>query len=141
MQLLPRWVLTDKHPSFFETDSGSAIEQTARVYGKMNELIEEYNTFVDSVNEQITNFITETETKQDCFKRCITELIENYIKSIDIKIDKQDMVIDDAVKFMMDNIVQTATSIINEKIANGTLTVGLVYNEETEQVEIIASEV
>lgn len=141
MQLLPTWSLTDRHPAFFDSESGSALEATARVYAAMNNLIKEYNAFAENANTIIESFKAETDKEQECFKRCITELVETYIKSIDIKIDKQDKKIDDAVRYMSDNIAQTASEIVNEKIANGTLLVGLVYNEETESVEIVASEV
>lgn len=141
MQLLPTWTLTDRHPAFFETESGSAIEATARVYAAMNNLIKEYNQFAENTNEIIESFKAETEQEQECFKQCITELVETYIKSIDIKIDKQDKIISDAVQYMSDNIVQTTTNIVNEKLANGEIVVGTVYNEETESMDIVASEV
>lgn len=141
MQLLPTWNLTDRHPAFFDTESGSVLEAAARVYAAMNNLIKEYNQFAENTNEIIESFKAETEQEQECFKRCITELVETYIKSIDIKIDKQDKVIDDGIKLMTENIVETTANVINEKIANGTLTVGMIYNEETEQIEIVTSEV
>lgn len=152
MQLLPTWTLTDRHPAFFDGESGSVIEATARVYAAVNNLITEYNTFAENANKIMNEFQNTTKEEQECFKRCITELIEKYIKSIDIKISKQDLTISnaiknqdktvaDAVEYMKNNITETATSIINEKIANGTFNVGVVYNEETEQIEIVASEV
>ena len=32
---LPKWILTNKFPAFHDTESLTAIEQTARVYGKI----------------------------------------------------------------------------------------------------------
>lgn len=50
---MPNWCVTDKQPAFYDTESATAIEQTARVYGKMEELIDSYNTLETETHEHI----------------------------------------------------------------------------------------
>lgn len=145
MQLLPKWELTNDRPAFYDTESGSVIVMTARVYGAMNELIKEYNTFADSTNKAIEQFTAETKEEQECFKNCIVKLVKNYIDSIDIKIEKQDLVIANAVKYMKDNLIATILSImdeektkelINEALLNGVVEIRSEYDPGTESLVI-----
>ena len=121
MWMLPHWNLTDKHPAFYDTESGTATEQTAKVYGAMRELIGEYNKFADELNKALQSFELQTKEENECFKKCITELVENYIKSIDLKIDKQDLKLQEAVKSMTDNIATTTASILQNMRESGDL--------------------
>lgn len=137
MFLLPHWVLSDKYPAFYDTISGSGIEQTAKVYGAMREFIKDYNNFVEEFNNSLEQFELETKAEQDCFKACITQLMETYIKSIDVTIDKQNLKIDNAVEYMKDNIHETAVDILNAAIAAGTITVYESYDEATESLNFV----
>lgn len=146
MQLLPKWVLTNERPAFFDTESGSAIVQTARVYGAMQELIKEYNAFADATNKIITEFKAESAEEMECFKRCLTELIENYIKSIDIKIDKQDAIIAEEMQ-RMNAVITEAAQRMDEKleetiaaaVEEREITIPIEYNEETEEITVTAA--
>ena len=53
---LPKWVLTNEYPAFYDTESVTAIEMVAKLYGKMEELITTYNEFVDEINKTIADF-------------------------------------------------------------------------------------
>lgn len=139
MYLLPHWVLSDKYPAFYDTVSGSGIEQTAKVYAAMREFIKDYNDFVEKFNKSLDEFELKTKAEQDCFKACITQLMETYIKSIDITIDKQNLKIDDAIQYMKDNINETTLSIINAAMAAGTIRVEQYYNEATESLDLIVT--
>lgn len=136
MWLLPHWKLTDNFPAFYDTESGSAIEQTAKVYGAMRTLIEEYNKFADNLNKALESFELETKEDQECFKKCVTELIENYIKSIDIKIDKQDLKIDDAISQALSDVVSTTTELVNRAISDGMITIVETYDPESESLNM-----
>lgn len=121
MKLLPKWALTNLSPAFYDCESGSAIQQTAKVYGAMNELIEEYNNFVDEINKNITDFENGVISSNDEFKTCITNLIENYIKTIDLKIQMQDQDIEEAVSFFKTNLSESLEQIIAEMRESGEL--------------------
>ena len=88
MELLPKWILTNPAPALYDAESGTAIEMVAKVYGAMNTLISEFNKMVDDVNSQIIKHKNSTEIDIDSFKTCVTSTIENYIKSIENKTDR-----------------------------------------------------
>lgn len=164
MFLLPKWIMTSKHPAFYDAESGSAIEQTAKVYGAMNKLIEEYNAFVDELNKKINEFEAGVTTSNEEFKTCITTLIENYIKTIDLKLSNQDLVIAENISYIRDNLELFLKQLIAEMKDTGELNevilsafddldtkfTGLdsrvttiensmpyyIYNEETEELEL-----
>ena len=41
---LPKWVLPNNYPAFYDSESATAIEMVAKLYGAMKTLIEEHNT-------------------------------------------------------------------------------------------------
>lgn len=62
----------------------------------------------------------------DDFKKCITEIVENYLKMIDTKMSFQDLEIQRGVL----NIPQIVTELFNE----GKITVNATYDPETESL-------
>lgn len=117
--LLPYWQLPDSIPSVYDTQSGSYQEMVAKVYGAMRTLQTEYNSFVDEINKTITDFINSTNQDQECFKKQITKIMHDYIIKIDEKIKMQDLVIDNAVKFMKDNIMTSLDELYKEMYESG----------------------
>lgn len=108
---LPHWVLNNKYPAVFDSESATVIEQTARVYGAMQQLIDDYNNFVDQVNLEIDNFTAESNQSAECFKEMIVELCETYINSIDLKMDE-------ATAYMKTNLEQTADRLLQDIIVD-----------------------
>lgn len=139
MQLLPKWILTNPHPSVYDTESGSAVQMVAKVYGAMNELIAEYNKMVDEVNKQIIEHQNSTDKDIDSFKECVTETIETYIKSIDIKMSEQDLIIRNAVDYMKTNIAETTNEVVEQAIILGKIIVSESYDEATESLNLIVT--
>ena len=121
MRNLPNWILTNPFPAFYDSESGSSIEQTAKVYKAMQELIKEHNSFIEQLNTTIKNIDSDNEQ----FKECITKLVEIYIKMIDEKIIQQDKYIDQEVEKEVINVINSG----NIK-AVGT------YDETTESLDI-----
>lgn len=131
MQRLPHWLITNKFPALYDTESATVIEQTAKVYGAMNALIDEYNKFVDSVNAEIESLERSTNANIEDFKSCMTEIMSNFIESSNMRIDE-------AIYFMKDNIETTATSIINEALNNGVITIREDYDPNSESLNMVA---
>ena len=50
---LPKWVIPDSHPAFFDHESATANEMVAKLYGKVRELIESYNEFATDMSDKI----------------------------------------------------------------------------------------
>lgn len=148
---LPYWVVPDSLPAFYETEGATAIQMVAKLYGKVQEMIEDYNRFVDQVNTEIDNFEKGITKNFEDFKTCVMKLMNDYIETIDTKInmqdqsiaakfDEQDTKIEDAINYMKNNIVATTTNIINQAILDGTITVGVSYDSENEELTIFTTE-
>lgn len=136
---LPYWVLTDLQPAFYESESGTVLQQLSRIYPKIQEVINSYNDFVRDVNRYIDEFENGIIKDFDCFKNCIIETMNNYIETIDTKINLQDMDIQNAINYMKDNIVAITTNIINQAIENGDLNVGFEYNPSNESLNFVVT--
>lgn len=122
MQKLPHWVLPDKFPALYDTESATAIEMTAKVYGAMNNLIEEYNKFVDGVNAEIEKFEGDTNKDIELFKTAIAQQFQDFIDVVELKIQSQDNEIANAIAYMKDNLSDSVNSLLNEIRENGELT-------------------
>lgn len=159
---LPYWVLTDLQPAFYDSESGTVLQQLSRMYPKIQEIIDRYNDFVRDVNRYIEEFETGIIKDFECFKNCITKTMTDYIESIDMKVniqdrtiagaierqdkaisdkfDEQDTAIANAINYMKDNIVATTTNIINQAIENGDINISIEYNSTLESLNIIVTE-
>lgn len=129
MNKLPLWSLMNKTPAFYDTESATVIEQTAKLYGAMNELIEEHNNFVNSINEQITKIETITTTVQAEYESRMNKLIHDFIHCTDTKIDS-------AVNYMKMNLKDSLVQIVKE----GLITIEFQYNPTEEELKMTVTE-
>lgn len=135
---LPHWVLTDLQPAFYDVESGTSLQQTAKMYGKVQELIDLYNEFVTKVNKYIKDFEDGIIEDFEEFKNCIIVTMNQYIETIDTKINLQDTKIEDAINYMKNTIVETATELFEQALISGTIRANLVntYDSQTEELTI-----
>lgn len=118
MNTLPKWVLANPIPAIHDFESLTVIDQTARIYGAMNQLIDEWNKMI----EQLSGFEkSETESREE-FEMRLTKVIREFICSWNQKIE---------------DLESFAETIINEAIAAGKLTITEVYDPETESLDMI----
>ena len=118
MQVLPKWVLTSKFPAIHDSESLTVIEQTARIYGAMNSLIEEYNAFAENVNNSMEAFATASEADREQFKISMRQEFQDFIDVIDMKV--KDMEIQ--LTYTIENIEKMAHDAIDEAVAAGGFT-------------------
>jgi exonuclease V gamma subunit len=135
---LPHWVLTDLQPAFYDVESGTTLQQTAKIYGKMQELIDLYNEFVTKVNKYIKDFEDGIIEDFEEFRNCIIKVMNDYIETIDTKINLQDTKINDAIEYMKDNIVSTTSELFSQALQDGDIRASLVenYNPTTEELTL-----
>lgn len=131
MQRLPHWVINNRFPAVYDTESATVIEQTAKVYGAMQNLIDEYNKFVDDVNAEIERFENASNENMEGFKTCMTEIMSNFITASEMKIDE-------AIFYMKENIEATTTDVISNAIKNGSITIKEEYDPTSESLELVA---
>lgn len=83
MQRLPKWVIPSPMPSVLETESLTAIEMNARLYGAMQTLIDEHNKWVDQVNAQLAEHEAAEKKARKDFETEWTKTLFEYRCSID----------------------------------------------------------
>lgn len=125
INILPYWKLTDLSPAFYDTESGTAIEQTAKVYGAVRELQLDYNEMVTELNEKIKEYEDATSKDNQEFQSEITKIVHDYLKMLDTKIKLQDMEIDEQTKainesitYIKENLTTSVQTIIEEMKVN-----------------------
>lgn len=138
--LLPKWIMPGTFPSVYDTDSGTCIEMTAKVYNAMRNLQTEYNEFVEAVNKTIVDFINDTNADYEAFKCQINKLVHDYIRMLDDKVKMQDLylkesidnqnetiaaaiedqnnLIDETIVYIKNNLVDSIKSVIDEMRTN-----------------------
>lgn len=136
IQPLPLWVLTNKYPAIYDGESATAIEMVAKVYGKMDEMIKDYNAFVTEINTAIAEFEASINADFNKFKEDILKITSDYIACVDMKIANQDAKIAEAIEYMKDNIIQTASNLFNQALNEGEIqaALGITYNAQTEEL-------
>lgn len=118
MNKLPMWHITNIRPSNFDTESLTIIEQTARVYGAMNALIEEYNDFSTKLNEAFEKNEIEASEAFDVYKMKMNQLFNDFSDVVELKIESFDKTskdsqskLDESIKYMERSISQFKTNI------------------------------
>lgn len=132
---LPNWCISSLNPAFYDTESASVIEQTAKLYKTIQDLINDYNNFSSELVTSSNNFETELREKQEEFINNMTEVIHDYIAMIDEKIklmdseiesqnariDEQDKKVLEVVKYFKDNLTETLNTIVNDMLESGEI--------------------
>lgn len=136
---LPHWVLTDGFPAFYDTESATAIEQTARLYAAMQKLIDDYNRFVDQVNEEIKKFECGTHKDMGRFKKRITDMFYQFRRYIEGIIQKQDADIAEALATFENRFSELEVQIFNEALEPETIAANIryIYDSDEESLDVV----
>ena len=107
MRNLPFWHMTTKKPAVHDVDSATVVEQTAKLYGTMQTLIDEHNQFVDEMNKAFVELETDTHQDMEGFKAFITKTMNEYTKSIDtiiLGLPEKDAQLESTILGLMGNL-------------------------------------
>lgn len=126
IDFLPPWVETGVQPAFYDKESGTVLQQTARMYAKVNELTESVNHYIeqftelyDYVHDYFDNLNVQEEinNKLDEMSRdgSLETLIGVYIQP---RIDEQNEVIDDFKDEVRGDIAEINSAVTS--LASGT---------------------
>lgn len=83
---LPHWVVPNKFPAFYDSESATAIEMTAKIYKHVESLIDDYNKFADTVNTSIEEFENGVTTDIELFKVSMRQEFQDFIDIIELRI-------------------------------------------------------
>ena len=84
---LPKWRLTNPFPTHYDTESGSAIQQTAKVYKAMQNLVKEYNEFSEAVKNSINAHDTEVDERLQQFEIEFSQKFQDFIDAVEVIIE------------------------------------------------------
>lgn len=115
---LPKWILANPFPAVHDFESLTVLDQTARLYGAVNELITEYNKTVEQLK---TYTQQETENRED-FELKITKVMNEFMCAMET--------------YLKTNLQETAAAEIQKLIDSGVFRVALVYDAETEALNM-----
>lgn len=134
---LPNWCLTNEQPSFYDTESATAIEMVAKLYGKMQELISDYNKNFEEFTSTFEEFKKGVNDNFELFSTELRQEFQDFIDVVELKIKDQDAKIDDAVDYMKNKIVSTTQNIVINALANEDIYAKMNYDDVTESLEIV----
>ena len=85
---LPPWVETGLQPAFYDMESGTVLQQTARMYAKVQQLTRLFNELSEETKTEVENFEqTVNDTVQEYIEK-FTELknfVDDYFDNLDVQ--------------------------------------------------------
>lgn len=73
INFLPPWVETNLQPAFYDSESGTCLQQTARMYAKVNQLVRSVNDQNETIDDYIQQFID------------LKDYVEDYFDNLDVQ--------------------------------------------------------
>ena len=77
VEFLPPWVETGLQPAFYDKESGTVIQQTARMYARVNMLIRMFNKLSKNTKETVENYINQFNELHD--------YVHDYFDNLDVQ--------------------------------------------------------
>lgn len=118
IEKLPTWAILKSRYAFRDVESDTAIEQTARLYQAIQDIIDSCNEFSKSIQNEVDTFTTNQSKDYEENKATLTKIVHEFIHSIDTKVDT-------AVNYMTENLSESVQSmsgeiiegLVNEKVS------------------------
>lgn len=111
INFLPPWVETTLQPAFYDKESGTVLQQTARMYAKVNQLVRSVNEQNETIADYIQQFID------------LRNYVDDYFENLDVQEEinnkLEQMVTDGSLQQLIDNYF----SYLNERISELNTTV------------------
>lgn len=77
VNFLPPWVETNIQPAFYDKESGSVLQQTARMYAKVNCLVRMFNKLSKETKETVDEYISKFVELKD--------FVDTYFENLDVQ--------------------------------------------------------
>lgn len=121
MEKLPFWRPTKGMPASYDSETATVIEMVAKLYGSMSEMIDEYNKYVTEINLALEKYYSDVDKDIEALKNQILTCQRKYHEYLDMRVDKQDKVLQEAVNEMKAGLSQTITDLIQAMVDNGEM--------------------
>lgn len=115
VEFLPPWIETGLQPAFYDKESGTVLQQVARMYAKVNWLIKIFNDFSKDTTDFVNDFVDDTNTEIQRFEHDTTETVNDYIARF--------VALKDFVDDYFDNldVQEEINNKLDDMLAQGTL--------------------
>lgn len=80
VEFLPPWVETGLQPAFYDKESGTVLQQTARMYARVNMLIRMFNKLSKNTKEEVESFEGTVNDEIERFEGVVNDTVEEYIE-------------------------------------------------------------
>ena len=77
VEFLPPWVETGLQPAFYDKESGTVLQQTARMYARVNMLIRMFNKLSKQTKQTVEDYIDQFNTLHD--------YVHDYFDNLDVQ--------------------------------------------------------
>lgn len=109
-------------------------------------MIREYNQFAEQINKEIVDFIGSSETEISNFQKYVEKRISCKFEDMDatiakMKVDVSNQAEEKFIQIYKEYLDDYVNLVINEKIASGDIYITLVYDPETESLNMTTEEV
>lgn len=136
---LPKWQITNLKPSIYDSESATAIEMVAKLYGAMQELIKEYNTTISTMQNELNKFENDITLNFEDFKNCMIKTTNDFIDAANMIHAQQQKELDEAITMLLQDVSNTASNIITQAVNEGKIVVNLDYDEVTKTLTLGAT--
>lgn len=106
MKLLPKWLLRRSLPAYHDHESATILEAQNKVYNAMNELIEEYNKWVDETNVKLQEFFDKYNEDIELFTTSLRQEFQNFIDVVNLKVQQAISEIDSKINEIFGNVAE-----------------------------------
>lgn len=104
IDVLPNWVMTKAQPMQYDSESATGIEMVAKMYAKMQEIVEHYNEFANSVNTSIKEFEDLISNEYEELELGLRQEFKDFIDIINLKAKKMNNEIANKVESEIANV-------------------------------------
>jgi len=115
INFLPPWVETNIQPAFYDKESGSVLQQTARMYAKVNQLIRHFNDLSKETKETVDEYIGIVNEYIEKFVE-LKDYVDDYFENLDVQeeIDHKldEMLADGVFQDIVDAYLDSLTGIV-----------------------------
>lgn len=86
LEKIPFMKLRDSSPAFYDSEPATVLELCSKLHGRVNEIVEAYNQFIDTINERITTYEAAHIQDKQTFETALRQEFQDFIDTIDLKI-------------------------------------------------------
>lgn len=99
---LPNWNMTNEQPAFYDLDSKSAVEMTAKLYKFVQEMTDTLNDYCADMETTVNNYKNFTEKDMVAFKTAIEQKFQDFTEILNTKYEYIELMISEIDKLIKD---------------------------------------